>query len=277
MGKGRCHAAVHILRIRQTTEGSGLPFRRFDAPGGIESQLVFAATLSQLPTCKMQIAAEIVDFCESAIVAERECQRLSLRQAGEGIVRPCNQAIGRGATEESAAPVTVFAGDCQSLDVSFESLGPASCIQLKSAHEHSKFECMTWLGRDQLAACSKGYRVVLAEQVRLGFSRCKIGARCFGIAGTVEMLGSQYRIIEKDRRCSTMQLSLPSVRKRTVHAVAYQRMSELQTIPRWTYQDVPHQSVAIVLRLLEQRPEVRKAEALAEHGGRLDGAAVLGR
>ena len=39
----------------------------------------------------MQIAAQIVDFCESAIVAERECQRLSLRQAGEGIVRSGNQ------------------------------------------------------------------------------------------------------------------------------------------------------------------------------------------
>ena len=149
VGKCRCHAAVHVLRIRQTTEGSGLPFRRFDAPGGLESQLVFAAALGQLPTCKMQIAAEVVDFCESAIVAECECQRLGLRQAGEGIVRPGNQAIGRGATEESAAPVGVFAGDCQSLDVSFESLGPASRVQLKSAHEHSEFECVALLGREQ--------------------------------------------------------------------------------------------------------------------------------
>lgn len=32
VGKRCCHAAVHILRIRQSAEGTGLPFRRFHAP-----------------------------------------------------------------------------------------------------------------------------------------------------------------------------------------------------------------------------------------------------
>jgi hypothetical protein len=41
-------------------------------------------------------------------------------------------------------------------------------------------------------------------------------------------------------------------------------MSELQTISRRAYQDIPHQSATIVLRLLEKRPEMGKAEALAE-------------
>ena len=43
--KRRCHAAIHILCIRQTAEGAGLPFRRFYAPCGLESQFVFAAAL----------------------------------------------------------------------------------------------------------------------------------------------------------------------------------------------------------------------------------------
>jgi hypothetical protein len=107
------------------------------------------------------------------------------------------------------------------------------------------------LGRERQAACRKRYRLVLTEQDRLRFGRREIGACRFGIAGTVQMFGSQYRIIDKDCGCSTMQFSLPSVRKRAIHAVAYQRMSELQTVSRRAYQDIPHQSTTIVPRLLE--------------------------
>ena len=128
----------------------------------------------------------------------------------------------------------------------------------------------------QTARC-KRYRLILAEQDRLRLGRAKIGARRFGLAGAVQMLGAQHRIIGKDRGRGSVQFPLPRVRERAVDAVAHQRMSELQTVPGRTHQDVPHQRVAIVLRLLEQRPEVGKAEALAEDRGCLNRATILGR
>ena len=179
-GERRCHAAIHILRIRQTAQGPGLPFGRFYAPCGLESQFVFAAALDQVPARKMQIAAEIVDFCESAIVACARLPRARPRPGWKCVVHPGDQAIGRGATEQSAAPVSVFAAHCEGLDVGFECLGAAPRVQLKIAHEHSEFECVVRLGRERQAARRKRYSLVMAEQDRLRLGRLEIGARGFG-------------------------------------------------------------------------------------------------
>ena len=183
-----------------------------------------------------------------------------------------DEAQPRSARHRSASSPATARG----LDVGFEGLGAAPCVQLKIAHEHGEFDCIVCLARKSQTACCKRYRLILAEQDRLCLGRAKIGARRFGLAGTVQMLGAQHRIIGKDRGCGSVQLSLARVRKRAVHAVAYQRMRELQTVPGGAYQDIPHQRVAIVLRLLEKRPEMGKAEALAEDRGRLNRAAVLG-
>ena len=58
IGKVKCAvaiAAIHILCIRQTAEGPGLPFGRFYAPCGLESQFVFAAALDQVPGAKRKL------------------------------------------------------------------------------------------------------------------------------------------------------------------------------------------------------------------------------
>ena len=91
----------------------------------------------------------------------------------------------------------------------------------------TRLECVVCLGGEHQAACRKRYRLVLAEQDCLRIGRRKIGARCLGIARTVQMLSSQHRIIDKDHGRSTVQLPLPCVGERSVDAVAYQRMSEL--------------------------------------------------
>jgi hypothetical protein len=54
-------------------------------------------------------------------------------------------------------------------------------------------------------------------------------------------------------------------------------MGEKQSVLRRAQKDIPYQSIAVVPRLTKQFPKLRKAEALAKHGGCLNGATILGR
>ena len=51
-------------------------------------------------------------------------------------------------------------------------------------------------------------------------------------------------------------------------------MSELEAFPDWPHEDVSHQRVADVARLLQQCAKMGQAESLAEDGCGLDGATV---
>jgi hypothetical protein len=109
--------------------------------------------------------------------------------------------------------VSVFVGNRQSLDVGFEGLGAATCVQLKIAYKHSEFEYVARFGCESEAPCCKRYRLVVAEQDRLRFSRRKIGARSLAIGGAVQVFSPQHRIISKDHSSSTVQLALPRIRE----------------------------------------------------------------
>jgi len=54
-------------------------------------------------------------------------------------------------------------------------------------------------------------------------------------------------------------------------------VGELEAVPDRAQQHISHQRVADVARVLKQRPQMGQGEALAEDGGGLDGAPILGR
>jgi hypothetical protein len=59
----------------------------------------------------------------------------------------------------------------------------------------------------------------LAKQLRLGLGCFKVGARRLGIAGTIQMLGSQDRVVGENFSGGTMQFPLARVGERAVDAV----------------------------------------------------------
>jgi hypothetical protein len=101
---------------------------------------VFASAFDQQSASKMQIAAEIVDLRQCAIVIVLVGQWLCLGQRGKGLVQAGGQSIGCCATYQRTTPVGIIAGDRQCPHISFESLGAAACVLLKIADEYSQFE-----------------------------------------------------------------------------------------------------------------------------------------
>ena len=74
-----------------------------------------------------------------------------------------------------------------------------------------------------------------------------------------------------------MQFAPSRMRERAVDAVAHQRMCELEAVSDRTQEDISHQRVAGVERLLKQGPQMEQGEALAKDGSGLDGAPILHR
>ena len=105
----------------------------------------------------------------------------------------------------------------------------------------------------------------------------EIGPGRFGVSGAVQMFCAQHGIIDEDRSCGLVQFAPSRMCERAVDAVAHQRMGELEAVPDRTQEDISHQRVAGVERLLKQRPQMEQGEALAKDGGGLDGAPILDR
>src|SRR5258708_28370088 len=91
MLEGRRHAAIHVLRIGETTQCTRLPFRGIHPLGSCKSLFMFATASSQIAFRKMEIAAEIVSLGQCLVVSERDRQRFTLGECGKYIVHPASQ------------------------------------------------------------------------------------------------------------------------------------------------------------------------------------------
>ena len=133
------------------------------------------------------------------------------------------------------------------------------------------------VGRERQTARRERDGLIGPEERCLRFGRHDVGPGRFGVSGAVQMFCAQHGIIDEDRGCGLVQFAPSRMSERAVDAVAHQRMSELEAVPDRTHEDISHQRVADVERLLKQRPQMGQGEALAKDGGGLDGAPVLAR
>ena len=110
MTKRRRHSTIHIVRVSEATQRTRLPFGRRCALCSIKRQLVLAAALAKASARKMQIAPDVVDFSQSAVVTTQPRQRFGLGQSRKGIVPAIGQSIGPRATNQGTAPINILAG-----------------------------------------------------------------------------------------------------------------------------------------------------------------------
>ena len=261
MAQRRRHAAVHILRVGETAERAGLPFRRIDPPRRLERAFVLAATGRQLAASEMEVAAKIVNLGQRAIVEVCDRQRLRLGQRGKRVVEARDEAIGGGPAD--AAPRRRSAA-CdarrQRAVVGLERFGAASCVLLQIPEMQGKVDDVAILGRERQSARRQRDGLIGPEERPLHFGRLEIGPRRLGVSGAVQMLRAQDRIVDEDRGGGFVQFSPSRMGERAVDAVAHQGVSELEAVPDRPQENVSHQRVAGVARLLQQRPEMGAGE-----------------
>ena len=109
-------------------------------------------------------------------------------------------------------------------------------------------------GRERQTARCERDGLIGPEERCLRFGRHEIGPGRFGVSGAVQMFCAQHRIVDEDRGRGLVQFAPSRMGERAVDAVAHQRMGELEAVPDRPQEDVSHQRVADVARLLKQAP-----------------------
>jgi hypothetical protein len=254
-----------------------LPFRRVDPPRRRVREFVFAATGRQSAAGEMEVSAKVVNLREDAIVEVCDRQRLRFSQGRKGVVDTRDKPIGRCLPEQRPAPVALGLAPQQRSAISLKRFKPASRVLLQVAVKQGEVDNVLVFGCERQPAGRESDGLIVAKEARLDFGRRQIGPRRLRVCRAVQMFGSQHGIVDEYRGGGFVQFSPSCMGKRAVDAIAHQRMGELEPVPDRPHEDVSHECVAGIARLLKQRLEMRQTETLAEDRRRLDGSPILHR
>ena len=117
----------------------------------------------KLAAGKVQIAAQVVNLGERAVVGGEVRRRLGFRQRSEGVVDLGKQPVGRGDSNQGANAVLLGAAIGKRAAIGFERLPPSAGVKLEIAHRIGNHHgemfaleatgfCMTAAGRYKEAA-----------------------------------------------------------------------------------------------------------------------------
>lgn len=145
----------------------------------------------KLAARKMQIAAQVVNLGERAVIGGGARRRFCFRQRSEGFVEPGEQSVGRGGADQRSHADSFRAAIGKRAAIGFERLLSAPGVKLEIGDLQGKVEADLRIGRDGQSPARKCDRLVLPEERVLIFRSCKVGARRVGIGRQVEMLGPE--------------------------------------------------------------------------------------